>query len=384
MRKMIIAGLLLILQAAVFAQVGIGTTTPNPSAAVDISATDKGLLIPQMTTAQRTAIANPATGLLVIQTDDVPGFYYNAGTPAAPNWLNLSAYKLQQNINTNGQYLSGDGTNTGLQLGSNGVVVGVGSYTGTNTGASYGTGSKLIWTPNKGAFRAGFNTTQLDDINIGSGSVAMGHNTLASGTASVAIGSIAKATAPFAIALGNDVTANAFNSVALGSNVSTNGMSGSFILGDARINAPTGNSAHNQMVMRFENGYRLHAGNQPQPSIEIDATGKVGIGKPATEKLDVAGNISYTGFLNMGVQYVSVDVSIGANSRGDYNCGCPTGTKLIGGGGGHRDWNGAVNDIELAYSGPHAENLNFWRIMVQNTSGSSRSLRIYAICAKVK
>jgi hypothetical protein len=40
---------------------------------------------------------------LVYQTDGAAGFYYNAGTPAAPAWLNLSAYTLQQNINTNGR-----------------------------------------------------------------------------------------------------------------------------------------------------------------------------------------------------------------------------------------------------------------------------------------
>lgn len=381
---MMMASLLLILQATLYAQVGIGTTTPNPSAAVDISATDKGLLIPQMTTAQRTAIANPATGLLVIQTDGTPGFYYNAGTPAAPNWLNLSAYTLQQNINTNGQYLSGDGSNTGLQLGTNGLVVGVGGYTGNYSGASYGTGSKLIWMPEKGAFHAGFNTTQWEDNNIGAWSVALGYNALASGPGSIGIGYTASATGPQSIALGNYVTANAFNSVALGSNVSTNGKSGSFILGDSRIGAPTGNSAPNQMVMRFENGYRLHAGNLAQATLEIDDLGRVGIGKAPTAKLDVAGNITYTGILNMGVQYISKDFSIGGNSRGDFYCGCPEGTKLIGGGGGHRDWNGAVNDIELAYSGPYSDNPNVWRIMLQNTSGSSRSIRIYAICAKVQ
>ena len=45
--------------------VGIGTTTPNPKAALDISSTTKGLLIPSMSTGQRIVIANPAEGLLV-------------------------------------------------------------------------------------------------------------------------------------------------------------------------------------------------------------------------------------------------------------------------------------------------------------------------------
>lgn len=379
------AGLLLVLQASVYAQVGIGTTTPNSSAVVDISATDKGLLIPQMTAAQRTAIANPATGLLVIQTDEPAGFYYNAGTPAAPNWLNLSAYKLQQNINTNGQFISGDGSNTGLQLAANGLLTGTGTYTGINTGASYGAGSKMVWAPYKAAFRAGyFSATSLLESNIGFLSVAMGNNARAEGMNSIAIGNNANATAPYSFALGNSVTASAQSSMAFGFGVSTNNQTGSFILGDSRTNAPTTNSDVNQMVMRFENGYRLHAGNLAQATLEIDGSGQVGIGKAPTEKLDVAGNITYSGILNMGIQIVSKDVSLNGNTLGDFNCGCPAGTTLIGGGGGHRDWNSAVGDIEIAYSGPHPENFNFWRIMVDNTSGSSRALRIYAICAKVK
>ena len=51
------------------AQVGIGTTTPDASAALEIQATDKGLLPPRMTTAQRDAIANPAEGLVIFNTD---------------------------------------------------------------------------------------------------------------------------------------------------------------------------------------------------------------------------------------------------------------------------------------------------------------------------
>ena len=40
------------------AQVGVGTTTPDAKSALDIRATDKGLLIPRLTAAQRTAIIN--------------------------------------------------------------------------------------------------------------------------------------------------------------------------------------------------------------------------------------------------------------------------------------------------------------------------------------
>lgn len=62
------------------AQVGIGTTSPNSSSMLDVTATDKGVLIPRMTAAQKTAITTPATGLLIFQTDGISGFYYYNGT----------------------------------------------------------------------------------------------------------------------------------------------------------------------------------------------------------------------------------------------------------------------------------------------------------------
>jgi hypothetical protein len=58
------------------AQVGVGTTTPSPSAALDVSSSSKGMLVPRMLEAQRTAIIAPAPGLLVYQTNPPIGFYY--------------------------------------------------------------------------------------------------------------------------------------------------------------------------------------------------------------------------------------------------------------------------------------------------------------------
>jgi hypothetical protein len=47
------------------AQVGIGTTDPEESSALDVEATDKGLLPPRLTEAERDAINNPAAGLQI-------------------------------------------------------------------------------------------------------------------------------------------------------------------------------------------------------------------------------------------------------------------------------------------------------------------------------
>ncbi len=55
---------------------GIGTITPNASSLLEIKSTTKGLLIPRMTQAQRNAIASPAAGLIIYQTNNTPGFSF--------------------------------------------------------------------------------------------------------------------------------------------------------------------------------------------------------------------------------------------------------------------------------------------------------------------
>ena len=63
-----------------FAQVGLNTITPDASSALDIESTTGGILIPRLSESQRDAIALPATGLMIYQTDKNPGFYFYNGT----------------------------------------------------------------------------------------------------------------------------------------------------------------------------------------------------------------------------------------------------------------------------------------------------------------
>ena len=48
-----------------FAQIGIGTKTPAPSAALEVSSSgnNKGILIPRISATQKDSIVNPAEGL---------------------------------------------------------------------------------------------------------------------------------------------------------------------------------------------------------------------------------------------------------------------------------------------------------------------------------
>lgn len=81
--------LLLLFPFSVSAQVGIGTTTPNSSSILDVTATDKGLLIPRISIPNLNAAApvtSPATSLMVYNTNATTGigYYYWDGTKWTP------------------------------------------------------------------------------------------------------------------------------------------------------------------------------------------------------------------------------------------------------------------------------------------------------------
>ena len=66
--------------------VGVGTTTPDPTAILDVESDDKGILIPRLNTLQRQGITAPAEGLLVYDTDEDCFYYFSA---ASGTWENL-------------------------------------------------------------------------------------------------------------------------------------------------------------------------------------------------------------------------------------------------------------------------------------------------------
>ena len=278
------------------AQVGIGTTTPNASAALDITATNKGLLIPQMTAAQRVSIPNPATGLLIYQTNATTGFYYNAGTPVAPNWINLSTYQLQQNINTNSKWISSDGSNSGVFVNSTGT--GIGTNAPDRPLAIHASGAELLSLKNS-----------------------------------------------------SDITKWHLNFGGSGTD----------------LNFAESGVADNRLYLK--------------------AGGNVGIGTNTPgARLDVNGDIKYSGNLFMDVQYITADFIVATNFQSAKDLGCPTGYKLLAGGGGIKDANTVVTTgITLPFNGP-APGLEStsWRIVVDNLSSADRTVTQYVICAKVQ
>lgn len=85
MKILCIFSLLLLLTSSARAQaIGVGTNSPASSSVLDVTSTNKGMLIPRMASAQRAAIASPVLGLLVFDTDTKTMWTYD-GTA----WKNL-------------------------------------------------------------------------------------------------------------------------------------------------------------------------------------------------------------------------------------------------------------------------------------------------------
>lgn len=63
--KFILLFLALVVVSNFYAQIGIGTTEPDPSSRLDVSANDRGFLPPRLSTSERNNISNPANGLVI-------------------------------------------------------------------------------------------------------------------------------------------------------------------------------------------------------------------------------------------------------------------------------------------------------------------------------
>ena len=134
--------------------VGIGTTAPDASAALDIVSSTKGALLPRV--ADATALASPATGLLVFQTGNPAGFYYNAGTATTPNWQQLATGAGTAITATNGLTKTGSALGLGGTLTGN-TTLGLGGFNLGLTGGKVGIGTT---SPN-GLFEVGVSTPTI-------------------------------------------------------------------------------------------------------------------------------------------------------------------------------------------------------------------------------
>lgn len=95
-----------------FGQIGVGTTTPDSSAILDVTSTTKGFLLPRI--ANVNLINNPAEGLMIYHTKDKCIYVFNGDT-----WVNLcpSKPKIIEQITLTSSMLIDSVTGGSLQSG---------------------------------------------------------------------------------------------------------------------------------------------------------------------------------------------------------------------------------------------------------------------------
>ena len=124
------------------AQVGIGTSSPNAAAALDVVSTSKGLVPPRMTAAQRNSISNPPAGLMLWCND--------CGTDGQLQVYNGSEYtniiggsRLLSNVYSQlGGDIDGEAANDNsgwsASLSSDGTIVAIGAVNNDGNGSNSG------------------------------------------------------------------------------------------------------------------------------------------------------------------------------------------------------------------------------------------------------
>jgi hypothetical protein len=269
-----------ILNAASAQSVAINTdgSTADASAILDVKSTSKGILIPRMTTAQRTGITTPATGLLVFDTDTNAFWYYtgsawtkldvnswsttgNSGTASGTNFIgttddipftvkvnNVVAGYVASTSNPIGPYSN----NTiwgyqGLQANTTGrgnvaigtqalmanttanynTAVGYLALTASNSVGNTAVGHRSLNALTTGTYNVGVGfgalnlvTSGLNNVAVGTG--ALGAVTWGSGNTGIGAGAnVSDGTFDNTTAIGNGAVVNASNKIRLGNSAVT-------------------------------------------------------------------------------------------------------------------------------------------------------------------
>ncbi|WP_312901044.1 hypothetical protein [Chryseobacterium taichungense] len=286
----ILTGTLLLFSNLNKAQVGIGTPNPASSAMLDITAGNKGLLIPRIALTSTTDVAtipSPANGLLIWNNGlggvSATGFYFwnnsqwnqmatvTTAPPSSGSWSTSG--------NNAGTY---SGANTNLSLGTSTnddlifkVNTAIAGRLGANNSIGFGSSSNAsqnaiaIGNNSNAAYQAtAIGYTAKADNNeataIGKNTTASGYQSLAIGygaqTASngeTAVGFQSKTSGQNSTALGSGATAQGQNSTAIGYNASTSQYY-AIVIGDNNANVGIGTSTPNTTAKLDVNGqYKL-------------------------------------------------------------------------------------------------------------------------------
>ncbi|MCP3906851.1 MAG: hypothetical protein GY712_02425, partial [Oceanicoccus sp.] len=374
-----------------FAQVGINTdgSSPDTSALLDVKSTDKGMLVPRMTTAQRTAISSPATGLLVFDETTGGIWFYNGsiwedlssgdnlGNHTATQTLDLNGNNISaaNSISTATLDVSGNlhlpqttatGSGTGLVMvdgnrfihsyGSGNFFAGknAGNLTGSGISSNTGVGESALSGLNEGDENTAIGYFALianDDgeLNTAVGSNALGANT--SGSSNTAVGGYALSVnqeGNFITAVGySALTANddgeintAVGSNALGANTSGSGNTavGGYALSvnqDGNFITAIGNNS-GVLAQGLTNSTAIGA------NAKVNSSNKIQLGDNAVTLVETAGTVNASAFVGDGSGLTGI--------AGD-NLGNHTATQALNLNGNWLSGDGGSEGVFVANSG---------------------------------
>lgn len=315
--------------------VGVGTTSPDPSALLELKATDKGFLPPRMTGAQKILIPSPKPGLMIYQTDGITGLYIyngvswsvagaaagnswsvngNAGTLPASNFIgttdnqplkfrvnNLAAGEINPaSANVAFGYHSMESIQSGAQntaVGFNSLAKNISGHDNTAIGLA------ALYSNTTGGQNSAFGTGVLasntsGDLNVGTGVNSLTNNI--SGNGNIAIGAYTL-----------NFNQSGYQNVAMGTHASYSNVSGNYIvaIGDSAL-------FHNTMSSNMAIGSKALFGNST--GVSNTAVGgqslynnTVGSQNTAVGRVAMFNNIS--GIQNIAVGYQALKTNQSGN-----------------------------------------------------------------------
>ncbi len=156
--------------------VGIGITTPDTNAILDIKSTSKGLLIPRLNSFQRQAIISPPEGLLVYDYGDNQFYYY-----LNQDWITFLGNKVGVDANSENVAVGDSALANVSSIGNGNTAIGSNAlYANSDGSFNVSIGPKALNANATGSYNTAIGSSSLEANTTGFYNIAIGRYALKS------------------------------------------------------------------------------------------------------------------------------------------------------------------------------------------------------------